>query len=394
MAGCSTVEDIAPQTSIQVSSYVYALWGLAGICTLISAILSTGLIWKHTLYYRKPEQQRHIIRILLMVPIYSFCSFLSLVFSKNSLTFDAIRSTYEAFVIYSFFSLLLNYLGPDLNSQKLVLQNKKNGHYPFPLLCMQYNPRKSYFLLLCIRGTLQYALIHPFTSIIEVSLEAVNLLCPGNFSPSYPSFWLGGIEIISVTIAMYFLVFFYLVVREDIKRFNPVQKMLAIKFVLFFSFWQSILLSFLASEDVITATGHFNKSEITNQIQNSLICIEMVIASIWHVYCFNVDEYEGERMDPVHGMRDVVFAKDLLDDTKHAMLNIDKKQKDKNEKVQLEHLQRDSSVAIMKTFKNQNDKTPLIKEADISDSRNHLNSLFLEADPDLEEQGDDDHLMK
>lgn len=171
-----------------------------------------------------------------MVPVYSVTAFLSLRFIRHDVYFDAVRSCYEAFVIYSFYALLLSYLGPDHESQKAAMQRKPDGYYPFPFNCILYNPRSSRFLRDCTRGTLQYALIHPFTSLTAVLLEAFGALCPGLMDTSHPAFWLLSIEMVSVSVAMYYLVLFFFVVNKDIARHKPMGKFLAVKFVIFFSF--------------------------------------------------------------------------------------------------------------------------------------------------------------
>ncbi len=54
-----------------------------------------------------PDQQLWIVRILFIIPIYGLCSWLGLIFSTYAVYFDAIRSCYEAFVIYNFLRLCL-----------------------------------------------------------------------------------------------------------------------------------------------------------------------------------------------------------------------------------------------------------------------------------------------
>ncbi len=68
-------------------------------------------IFQHLRYYSVPEQQLWIVRILFIVPIYGFCSWLGLLLPSYAIYFDVVRSCYEAFVIYSFLSLCLAYLG-------------------------------------------------------------------------------------------------------------------------------------------------------------------------------------------------------------------------------------------------------------------------------------------
>lgn len=48
------------------------------------------------------------------------------------------------------------------------------------------------------------------------------------------------IEVISVTIAMYCLVQFYIQLKEDLGPYSPFLKILAIKLVIFLSFWQEV----------------------------------------------------------------------------------------------------------------------------------------------------------
>ena len=52
----------------------------------------------HLRYYSSPNEQRHIVRILFIVPIYAFDSWLSLLFFTNDqyyVYFDTVRDCYE-----------------------------------------------------------------------------------------------------------------------------------------------------------------------------------------------------------------------------------------------------------------------------------------------------------
>ena len=52
----------------------------------------------HLRFYSSPNEQRHIVRILFIVPIYAFDSWLSLLFFTNDqyyVYFDTVRDCYE-----------------------------------------------------------------------------------------------------------------------------------------------------------------------------------------------------------------------------------------------------------------------------------------------------------
>jgi hypothetical protein len=61
--------------------------------------------------YRKPLLQRHVIRILMLVPIFSIASWASLTSLRVAFWIDPLRDVYEAFVLYTFFQLLISFLG-------------------------------------------------------------------------------------------------------------------------------------------------------------------------------------------------------------------------------------------------------------------------------------------
>jgi Organic solute transporter Ostalpha len=68
----------------------------------------------HTEYYTRPRLQRHVIRILWMVPIYSLDAWLALRFKDARAYIDPVREIYEAYVIYNFYAYLINYLEDEL----------------------------------------------------------------------------------------------------------------------------------------------------------------------------------------------------------------------------------------------------------------------------------------
>ena len=80
----------------------------------LSISLSNTQIFQHLRYYAVPDQQLWIVRIFFIIPIYGLCSWLGLIFPEYSVYFDAVRSCYEAFVIYNFLRLCLAYLGGEM----------------------------------------------------------------------------------------------------------------------------------------------------------------------------------------------------------------------------------------------------------------------------------------
>lgn len=166
-------------------------WLISGFFALIGIVASFWLIDKHLTNFYSPSQQRHLVRILFMVPIYATTSFLSYYFYNEALYFQLIRDCYEAFVISSFFHLLLSYLSSPLptpanpcpapyesKSERLaalkeVFREVKVGKWMFPLGWVKARPagggkgEGEAFLWYMRIGIGQYVIIRPLSTLVR-----------------------------------------------------------------------------------------------------------------------------------------------------------------------------------------------------------------------------------
>ncbi|KAJ6681535.1 ORGANIC SOLUTE TRANSPORTER-RELATED [Salix koriyanagi] len=116
-------------------SVVNVSWPIfsASIFVILALVLSLYLTFEHLAAYNQPEEQKFLIGLILMVPVYSLESFLSLLDSSVAFNCEAIRDCYEAFALYCFERYLIACLGGEentihfLESQTLITSS-------FPLL--------------------------------------------------------------------------------------------------------------------------------------------------------------------------------------------------------------------------------------------------------------------
>jgi heme/copper-type cytochrome/quinol oxidase subunit 2 len=95
-----------------VSSWGHGLAVLiGGIFAMLACVLSYIQIRSHKRNWTHPPSQKHVVRILYMVPIYAVSALGSLTFMSLSTYIDFVRGVYEAYVIYTFMILLTKYLG-------------------------------------------------------------------------------------------------------------------------------------------------------------------------------------------------------------------------------------------------------------------------------------------
>jgi hypothetical protein len=93
--------------------------------------------------------------------------------------------------------------------------------------------------------------------------------------------------------------------KEELKPFKPLPKFLVIKLIVFFIFWQSVLMSGLAAVHVLRntacdpttnnycngSTTGFTVEQEKILLENVLICVEMVFFSIAHHWIFSWKPY-------------------------------------------------------------------------------------------------------
>ncbi|MCJ1473997.1 hypothetical protein MMC13_002653 [Lambiella insularis] len=268
--------------------------------------MSMYLMLRHATHYLKPWEQKHIIRILFMVPIYSIVSFLSYVFYIHSVYFDVLRDCYEAFAIASFFALVCHYVAPDLHNQKDYFRGLKPKPWVLPLSwfrrccggergCVR-TPRSglTWFNIIWL-GVFQYCFIRVFCTFIAVVTQAAGRYCLTSDSPLFAHIWVTVFEGIGVTVAMYCLIQFYVQLRYDLAEHKPGIKVVSIKLVIFLSFWQTMILGFLTSQNVIKESPTISSQDINIGIPAMLLCIEMAIFSILHQWAYPWKVYDIHR---------------------------------------------------------------------------------------------------
>ncbi|KAJ5743026.1 hypothetical protein N7533_010128 [Penicillium manginii] len=298
---------------------------LGGVCALIACFISIFLIMGHATHYSKPIEQRHIIRILWMVPIYSLVAWLSILFYHDAVYFEVIGNCYEAFCIAAFFGLMCHYIAPDLHSQKDYFRGIQPKTWLWPLNHFQKwvccggerlwrNPRSglTWFNIIWT-GVFQYCVLRVLMTVVAVLAQVGGRYCEESMSPAFAHVWVIIFESISVSVAMYCLIQFYYQIKDDIKEHKPFMKILSIKLVIFLSFWQSTLISILVTLGAIDSTPKIALADLKYGLPELLINIEMAIFSVLHLWAFawkpyavqpgEVTDFYGNGKDSYQGGR-------------------------------------------------------------------------------------------
>ncbi|KFD52992.1 hypothetical protein M513_06108 [Trichuris suis] len=257
------------------------------------------LIYQHLRWYTCPSEQRWIVRILFIVPVYAFDSWLSILFFANNvyIYFNTVRDVYEAFVIYSFLSLCYEYLGGESNIMAEIRGRPIKHGYLSCTCCLAGKHYTIEFLRFCKQATLQFCFVKPIMALLTLVLMPLGRYEEGRWSPHEAYLYITIIYNISVSLALYGLFLFYRATKEMLNPYSPVLKFLTVKSVIFLSFWQGVLLALLgatsAIQPVVDGSGRvlISTGTIAGGYQSFLVCIEMCLAAVALRFAFPISVY-------------------------------------------------------------------------------------------------------
>lgn len=251
----------------------------------------------HLEYYNRPKLQIRVVRILLMVPIYGIDSWASLRFKEARFYIDPIRECYEAFVIYNFFMYLVAYLEDEYGDIVAYYSTKEQVHHIWPVN-RWIRPWKmgEEFFWETKRGVLSYVIARPLMTGVSVIANAFGSYCDGEFKGKCAYPYVAFVNNCSQMWALYCLILLYYATKRELSAIRPLPKFIAIKTVVFLTFWQSLAIDIAAHVGLIRPPefSTYDTDDVAAGLQNFLICIEMFLAAIGHAYAFPPRDY----MDP------------------------------------------------------------------------------------------------
>ncbi len=262
---------------------------------------------------------------MLRVPIYAISSWVSLISIKASLYMDPIRDLYEAFTIYTFFQLLINFIGGE-RALIIMMHGREPVHHLWPLnhFLPKVDISDPHTFLAIKRGILQYAWLKPVLGLATVIMKATGIYKEGYIGISSGYFWQGIWYNASVSLSLYALGMFWVCMHKDLQPFRPVPKFLCIKLIIFASYWQGFGLSILVWLGAIPDDVQgYTPDNLAAAIQDALICMEMPLFAFGHWYAFSWRDYadvsiSAARMPVKYALRDAFGIRDLVEDTKET----------------------------------------------------------------------------
>ncbi|CUA70458.1 Transmembrane protein 184 homolog DDB_G0279555 [Dictyostelium discoideum] [Rhizoctonia solani] len=302
MAGSCELDEVTGQGNPWYTRRVGSI--VSGIFVVITIIVTCINVTRHTRNYRAPKEQRQII------PSFSYLSLIYVV--------------YEVIALSAFLYLMIQYVAnAAAGSIEEALSNKDKTRLPAPWCCFRFRPTKASFIHMVKWLVLQFVVFKPIIAIISIILYAVGLMCPSSTSATEPNLWLGIVEFLTMVTAVYGLLIFYRLTKQDISEHRPLLKFGIIKGVVFLTIFQELVFKILHTSGTIKPTESWTGLEVADGLNAFLLTIEMTIASIAMLSAFSASEYsdpERPRGTPVQAIIDSLNFGDFFSDMKHSLL--------------------------------------------------------------------------
>ncbi|XP_008459962.1 protein LAZ1 homolog 2 isoform X1 [Cucumis melo] len=300
---------ITMKTSISITLQQEDIYGdlyqpaltIATCFAVIALVLSLFLILQHLKSYSNPSEQKWIVAVLFMVPVYATQSIISLWNSRFSLACDILRNCYEAFALYSFGRYLIASLGGErrvielLESESikqldepLIEGEEKRSRSQRTLWNFLLKPHAVGKDLLTIEkfGLVQYMILKTTTAFLAFILELFGVYGDGKFKWSYGYPYIAVVLNFSQMWALYCLVQFYNATHEQLKPIKPLAKFISFKAIVFATWWQGVGIALLRELEVLP-----NEGKLEIGLQDFLICVEMAIAAVAHIFVLSAEPY-------------------------------------------------------------------------------------------------------
>ena len=151
----------------------------------------------------------------------------------------------------------------------------------------------------CKHGVLQYVVFKSIAAFVTFVCEMTGTYGEGKFSWFVAFPYLCFFQNISVMYALYCLVKLFSAVNEELRypiNWRPLGKFLCIKGVVFFTWWQGVVIYYLKAHGLFDHAGSWSSEEVANGLIDYCVVIEMVGFAIAHSYTFTYKEYLPENI--------------------------------------------------------------------------------------------------
>lgn len=265
---------------------------VAIITTGLTLLISLANIARHLFDYTRPNEQRHIVRILLTPLIFSLFNALAIGFYEAAAYLTPVAQLYEVFAVVAIFLLFLAFVCPDPREHEAYFANLERRDNKQKVVHDHGSLRWFYYIWIMVFQILPARLL---CSIATWIIHAV--LCPLDPKLGDASIVIEVFESVFTVLALMSLLRFYRRLREPLKSRNAIGKLVVFKIMIFISIVQTPVFSGLLQGGVLSPSEHISYQDWSIGVPAFCTCCEMFIFSLLFLWPFSAKQYSHREPD-------------------------------------------------------------------------------------------------
>lgn len=232
-----------------------------------------------------------------MPPIYAIESWFSLRYYEEAVYLRAARECYEAYVIYNFYMYMLTFL----KQEDVNFISGLNSRPEFPhwnIMARLVLPKWKMgegWLVKVSSGPVVYIVLRIVMTVVAFGTQLGGVYGEGeSFDPKTGYFWCTWVLFVAQSWAIYCLVYFYKAFSADLQPISPLKKLGVVKFVVFFTWLQGMVVGLMVSAGWIKEWQDDKAgfgTDLSGRINDLMICVEMFFVTLVHHQVFSWREY-------------------------------------------------------------------------------------------------------
>lgn len=280
-------------------SLLLALRITSPLLAAVSVAVTSHLVWRHWHSQTCSVTRRHLLLILPIAPFYAITAAVCVQWPQLALWMELLRECYETGVLWAFYQLLLQYLvrqcGRLLSpperldySAVCVAERSFLALEPVVWRCCTIKPSRTLFAALKW-SVLQYVLLRPLSVLLTVTLALLDMYRYKAVTLDSVYLWQTVGASVSLTLTLGSLWLLIQLTEPVTALYSPTLKLLAIKALVFFVFWQSLLLACAAYWDAVPwllLADDWSLDQTVEVLQSALLCLEMAWMALCHHWIF------------------------------------------------------------------------------------------------------------
>ncbi|KAH3761232.1 transmembrane protein 184A [Pelomyxa schiedti] len=256
---------------------------------MVTSLIICGIVViMHSVNYVHPITQRFLIRIVLVVPVFSILSFLTFILWEFSPFFNVAQDLYEAYALLCFFSLLVAYCG-DVKCLSTCLADKLAPTFKCCCCFTLTTPTPPRLVRFAKISIFQFMIIKPLISVASVVFMFVFPLRKLEVAMRLAA-------LASLIFAMWTLLMFFRVISKCLSGLNTLQIFLWLKGLIFLLVVQEAVVDMAFQRGLIMGNSLFAAGARARRFAAFLCLIECLAFSIAAPIVFSYKMYKEKRL--------------------------------------------------------------------------------------------------